>query len=234
MENSDYYSQDGFALEEVQRKFMTKVYGWMAFALAITGIVSYYVSLNDNLVRMIYGNRIIFWGLIIGELALVMWLSAGIQKMKPQLATILFVAYSIFNGLTLSLIFRIYTTATIYLAFFTTAGTFLAMTLFGLLTKRDLSSWGRILFMALIGIIIASVLNWFLNSPGLYYAISYIGVAVFTGLVAYDTQRLKQMATQVEEGSSQERKAAIIGALKLYLDFINLFLFILRIFGRRR
>jgi len=203
--------------------------------LGITGFVAYYVANTESLRQLIFTNRILFFGLIIAEFALVIAISARIQKMQASTATALFVLYSAINGATLSLIFLIYTASSITSTFFTCAGTFVACSVYGWTTKRDLTSVGGFMTMGLIGIIIASVVNIFLRSPAMYMIISYIGVIVFVGLTAYDTQHLKNMAITQPDGveAAVVRKGAILGALKLYLDFINLFLMLLRIFGNR-
>lgn len=215
--------------------FIRSVYNWMAIGLGLTGFVAYYVANTESLRQLIFGNQILFFGLIIAELGLVIAISARIQKMQASTATALFVLYSALNGATLSLIFLIYTASSITSTFFICAGTFVACSIYGWTTKRDLTSVGGFMAMGLIGIIIASVVNIFLRSPAMYMIISYIGVIVFVGLTAYDTQHLKNMAMTQPDGleAGVVRKGAILGALKLYLDFINLFLMLLRIFGSR-
>ena len=216
--------------------FIRSVYNWMAIGLALTGFVAFYVANNESLIRLIFGNRLIFFGLIIGELALVFTISARVHKMQSSTATALFVLYAALNGVTLSAIFLIYTRSSIATTFFICAGTFVACSVYGWTTKRDLTSFGGFMAMGLIGIIIASVVNMFLRSPGMHMIISYIGVLVFVGLTAYDTQKLKSMAlTQpIDLDAGVARKGAILGALSLYLDFINLLLMLLRILGSRR
>jgi FtsH-binding integral membrane protein len=215
--------------------FIRNVYNWMAIGLGITGFVAYYVAHTPALAQMIFSNQILFFGLIIAELGLVIAISARIQKMQASTATALFVLYSALNGATLSMIFLIYTASSITSTFFICAGTFVACSIYGWTTKRDLTSVGGFMAMGLIGIIIASVVNIFLRSPAMHMIISYIGVIVFVGLTAYDTQHLKNMAMTQPDGleAGVVRKGAILGALKLYLDFINLFLMLLRIFGNR-
>ena len=225
---------DQLSIDLAQRRFITKVYGWMCSALITTALISWYVVTTPEILRTIITNQFLFFGCIIAELGLVIWLSARIQKLAPTTATAIFFLYSALNGLTLSVVFIAYTAQSITTTFFITAGTFGVMSVYGWVTKRDLTSVGNLAFMGLIGVIIASIANWFIVSQTLGYAITYIGVLVFVGLTAYDTQKLKSMGSEVEEGSDTERRAAIIGALKLYLDFINLFLLLLRIFGRRR
>lgn len=216
--------------------FIQSVYNWMGVGLALTGFVAFFVANNETLFDLIVGNRLVFFGLIIGELVLVFSLSARVHKMQASTATALFIVYSILNGLTLSVIFVAYTAASIASTFFICAGTFTACSVYGMMTKRDLTSWGGFLMMGLIGIIIASVVNIFIKSSAMTMIVSYIGVLVFVGLTAYDTQKLKHMAlTQPEDiEAGVVRKGAIMGALSLYLDFINLFLMLLRIFGGGR
>lgn len=216
-------------------EFVRSVYNWMAIGLALTGFVAFYVANSESMMRLIFGNQIIFFGLIIGELALVFTISARVQKIKASTATALFVLYAALNGVTLSVIFLIYTKTSITSTFFICAATFVTCSIYGMTTKRDLTSLGGFMVMGLIGIIIASVVNIFIGSYGLHMIISYIGVIVFVGLTAYDTQKLKTMALSQPAGldAGVVRKGAILGALSLYLDFINLFLMLLRIFGNR-
>ena len=217
-------------------EFIRSVYNWMAIGLALTGFTAYYVSNTPALVQVIFGNQLLFFGLIIGELALVFYISARIQKIQASTATALFVVYSILNGATLSFVFLVYTASSITSTFFICAGTFVACSVYGWTTKRDLTSIGGFLTMGLIGIIIASVVNMFFRNSAMSMIISYVGVIVFVGLTAYDTQHLKTMALNQPDGleAGVIRKGAIMGALKLYLDFINLFLMLLRIFGGGR
>ena len=216
--------------------FVRSVYNWMTIGLGLTGLLAYYVANTPALVRLIFGNQLIFFGLIIGELALVFAISARVQKMAASTATGLFLLYAGLNGVTLSFIFLAYTRTSIAQVFFICAATFVTCSLYGWVTKRDLTSWGGFLVMGLIGIIIASVVNIFLRSTGLYMVVSYIGVLIFVGLTAYDTQKMKNMALAQPDGldAAVVRKGAIVGALALYLDFINLFLMLLRIFGSGR
>ena len=216
-------------------QFIRSVYNWMALGLGLTGFVAFYVAGSPSLKNLIFGNRILFFGLIIAELGLVFILSARIQKMQASTATGMFLLYATLNGATLSFIFLVYTSSSIASTFFICAATFVTISIFGYTTKRDLTSMGGFLMMGLIGIIIASVVNMFIRSSGMAMIISYIGVLVFVGLTAYDTQQLKTMAlTQPADlEAGVVRKGAILGALKLYLDFINLFLMLLRILGNR-
>ncbi|UCD90927.1 MAG: Bax inhibitor-1/YccA family protein [Desulfobacterales bacterium] len=217
-------------------EFIRSVYNWMAVGLSLTGVVAYYVSNSEFLSRLIFGNQLVFFGLIISELVLVFSLAARVNKMQASTATGMFVLYAALNGATLSAIFLIYTRSSITSTFFICAATFVACSIYGMTTKRDLTSLGGFMVMGLIGIIIASVVNLFVRSSGMSLIISYIGVFVFVGLTAYDTQKLKTMALSQPAGldASVIRKGAIVGALTLYLDFINLFLMLLRILGASR
>ena len=213
---------------------MRKVYTWMTLALVITGMTAWGVANSPGILSVILGNRALFWGLCIGELALVWGVSAAIHRLSLTTATLLFILYSLLNGVTMSFIFLAYTAQSIASVFFITAGTFGAMAAYGYFTKSDLSSWGKILFMALIGLIIATIVNIFLGSSMLSMIISYAGVLIFVGLTAYDTQRIKEMLSTADAADESAQKIALLGALSLYLDFINLFLYLLRIFGGSR
>ena len=212
---------------------MRKVYVWMALALVITGFTAYVVATNETILSLIYSSRGVIWGLAIAEFAIVIGVTAAINRLSLPVATLLFVLYSVINGALLSSIFFVYTTSSIATVFFITAGTFAAMSIYGYTTKSDLTSWGKILIMALIGLIVASIVNIFMKSSGLELIISYIGVLIFVGLTAYDTQKIKEMFMQAPDASESMQKYALLGALSLYLDFINLFIYLLRIFGRR-
>ncbi len=218
----------------VHGDFMRRVYNWMGLGLALTAFVALYTTSNPQLLSLIFGNSLVFFGLIIGELALVIILSAAINRLQASTATLLFFLYSAMNGLTLSVIFLAYTRASIASTFFVTAGTFGVTSFYGYTTQRDLTSWGSFFFMGLIGIILASVVNIFLRSPMIYWVVTYAGILVFVGLAAYDTQKLKEMALAGFADEETARKSAVMGALALYLDFINLFLMLLRILGSRR
>ena len=209
---------------------MRKVYVWMTLALALTGATAYGVATSPGILTALYSNSILLWGLVIAEFALVFGVSAAINKLSLTTATLLFVLYSVINGALFSSIFIIYTMSSIA---FITAGTFAVMALIGYTTKKDLSSMGKILFMALIGIIIATIVNIFLKSSGLEMIVSYLGVLIFVGLTAYDTQKIKNMLLMAPDAGEAAQKVALLGALNLYLDFINLFIYLLRIFGRR-
>lgn len=222
------------SIPTVEADFMQKVYLWMTFALTLTGFVAYRTTQSEFLLELIFSSSFGFIGLILAELALVFWISSGIQRMSSNMAIGLFLLYSVLNGMTLSVLLIAYTGASVASTFFITAGMFGTMSVYGYTTKQDLSSWGNLLFMALIGLILASVVNIYLQSSGLYWLINYIGVLVFVGLTAYDTQKIKQIAAQVIVESEEGRKVAILGALTLYLDFINMFIFMLRILGNRR
>ena len=222
------------ARQEASTIFLAKVFNWMAIGLAVTGGVAY-VTAESGIVRALVSSPL-FLILVLAELGLVFFLSARIDKLQPGTATGLFIGYSILNGLTLSTIFLAYTHASIAGTFLVTAGMFGAMAVYGMVTKRDLSGMGSFMFMGLIGILLASVVNIFLKSPVLYWAISAIGVLVFVGLTAYDVQKIKKIGEEgiMQQGEAAIRKGSIIGALALYLDFINLFLMLLRFFGGSR
>lgn len=214
---------------------MRKVYLWMTLALVITGFTAYGVATSPGIMTAIVTNRALLWGLLIAELALVWYVSARINRLSLSTATMIFVLYSVLNGATLSVIFLAYTMQSIASVFFITAGTFAAMSLIGYFTKSDLSSLGRILFMALIGLVIATLVNMFLiKSGGFSLILSYVGVLIFVGLTAYDTQKIKMMLVEADDVTEEAQKIALMGSLSLYLDFINLFLYLLRIFGGNR
>ena len=212
---------------------MRKVYVWMTLALVITGLTSYGVATSPGILTAIYQNQILFWGLVIAEFALVLGVSAAINRISLSVATLMFILYSVINGALLSYIFLVYTTSSIATVFFITAGTFAAMAFVGYTTKTDLTSMGKFLLMGLIGLIIATVVNLFIKSSGFTLILSYVGVLIFVGLTAYDSQKIKQMLLQAPDASEASQKIALLGALSLYLDFINLFIYLLRIFGRR-
>ncbi|HIJ88188.1 MAG TPA: Bax inhibitor-1/YccA family protein [Desulfuromonadales bacterium] len=224
------YSRSTTDIIVKQNDLIRKVYAWMGAGLAITAFMALVTLSSPAILNAVLGNRLIFYGLIIGELALVFTLSGAINRLSAATATLIFIAYAALNGVTLSEVFLAYTANSITSTFVITAGMFGAMSLYGSMTRRDLTSWGSFLFMGLIGIIIASVVNIFVGSSAVSWVVSGIGVIVFTGLTAYDTWKIKEMAAQGIEG----RKPAIIGALTLYLDFINLFLMLLRFTGNRR
>lgn len=212
---------------------MSKVYLWMTLALVVTGMTAYYVASSPAILYAIVSNQIAFWGLFIGELVLVFVLSSRIMSLSFVTASLMFVIYSIMNGVFFSFILLAYTEQSIATTFLITAGTFGAMSLFGFVTKRDLSAMGRILFMLLIGLLIATVVNIFMKAEGLTLILNYAGVVIFVGLTAYDTQSIKQMLQEHGDKEGAE-KIALLGSLSLYLDFINLFIYLLRFFGESR
>ena len=223
-------------IQEGVRLAMRRVYLWMTLGLLTTAIVAFGVAATPPLLNLIVTNPILFYGALIGELILVFVFSAAVNRMSPAVATLIFFGYAALNGVTLSLIFLIYTGTGIAVSFFATASMFAAMSIVGYTTKIDLSKFGSLLMMGLIGMIIASVINWFLASSTLYWIITYAGILLFIALTAYDTQWIKNATTQaVMQGDAQmESRVGLMGALRLYLDFINLFLLILRIVGGRR
>jgi len=218
----------------ITNTFFQKVYLWMMVGLAMTALASAFMLSSQTAQQLIFGNKMVFYGLIIAEFGMVIAISAAINKMSATTATLMFVAYSALNGITFAAIFMIYTRSSIVSTFLVTAGTFGAMSLYGYVTKKDLTGFGSFLFMGLIGIVIASVVNIFLQSEMIYWVTTYIGVFVFVGLTAYDTQKIKQIGQAGFANGEDQQKAAILGALRLYLDFINLFLMLLRIMGNRR
>ena len=239
MKQENWYDVDSlrnkdYAMSTAFPALMRKVFVWMTLALAITGLTAYGVATSPALLSLIFSSKVTFFGLIIAEFALVFAISGAINRLSLSTATLLFILYSVVNGATLSTIFFAFSVATIGKVFFITAGTFGAMALVGYTTKTDLTSMGKLLFMALLGIIIASVVNMFVGSSGLDLILSYVGVLVFVGLTAYDTQKIKQMCQAAPDAGETTQKLALIGALSLYLDFINLFLYLLRIFGNNR
>ncbi len=222
------------ARQEASTIFLAKVFNWMAIGLGLTGVVAFFTAESGIAMQIVASPMFII--LIVAELGMVFYLSARVDKIQASTATGLFVGYAVLNGLTLSTIFLAYTRASIAGTFFITAGMFGAMAVYGLVTKRDLSGLGSFLFMGLIGIIIASVVNMFMHSSAMSWVISMAGVLIFTGLTAYDVQRIKTMGEQgiMTQGEEMVRKGAVMGALALYLDFINLFLMLLRFFGNSR
>lgn len=214
--------------------FMHKVYGWMALGLFVTAFAAYIVASSATLTQLILGNRFVFYGLLILELGLVIVISRALPKLSTQAAGILFLVYALINGLTFSAIFLVYQLGSIGVVFATTAGMFAAISLYGYTTKKDLTGLGSFMFMALIGLIIASLINLFFVNDTVSLVLSYLGVIIFTGLTAYDTQKIKQLSVTAGGALGAGEKVAIMGALMLYLDFINLFLDLLRIMGRRR
>ena len=232
--DTDSLRGSDFSMSSAFPVLMRKVFVWMALALVITGVTAYGVATTPSLLIAIVTNKALFWGLIIAELALVFAVSGAINRLSLATATLLFVLYSVVNGATLSVIFLAYSMPAIIQTFFITAGTFGVMALVGYTTKTDLTSLGKLLFMALIGLVIATVVNMFVGSTGFDYILSYVGVLIFVGLTAYDTQKIKQMCMQAPDAGKHMQKLALLGALSLYLDFINLFLYLLRIFGNNK
>ena len=220
-------------IDQGLRAYMLGVYNYMAAGLAVSGIIAYFVSSSPAMLSAIYGNTALTWIVMLAPLAFILALSFGIQKMKASTVQALYWAFAITMGISLSSIFVVYTSASIARVFFITAATFGAMSLYGYTTKRDLTGWGSFLFMGLIGIIIASVVNFFLASAAMDFAISVIGVLIFVGLTAYDTQKIRNEYSEFDS-SEVATKKSVFGALRLYLDFINLMLMLLRLFGQRR
>jgi FtsH-binding integral membrane protein len=215
---------------DVERRFMTAVYRWMTLGLAVTALAAYAVASSESAVRLVIGNRLVFFGLIIAEFGLVIAISGAANRLSASAAGGLFLLYSALNGATLSVILLVYTGAAVTLAFVTTAGTFGAMSVYATVTRRDLSSWASFLFMGLIGVVLASVVNVFLRSSAVSFVVSCAAVVVFTGLAAYDTQKLRALA----RAGGGAAAMPVNGALALYLDFVNLFLALLRLLGNRR
>lgn len=220
--------------ESAMAVYMTRVFGWMTLALTLTALTAWLVG-STMLINLLIANKLLFLGMVFGELILVGALAGWVNKMNAAVATIVFLAYSILNGVTLSVLLLRYTEASIIACFLITAGTFAFMCAYGYFTNKDLTSMGSFLLMSLVGIVIASVVNWFMQSETLYWIISYAGLFIFVGLTAYDAQKIKMQGQyMVNESGEVVQKGSIMGALTLYLDFINLFIFILRIFGGRK
>jgi uncharacterized protein len=220
--------------EEIQRGFLIRVYAWMTLGLFITAAAAFVTLAIPTLLKAIVTTPFLFFGLMIGELALVVIISRVAAKLDPWIAGLLFAGYAALNGVTLSFLVLVYTQTSILLTFGITACTFGIMSLFGYTTQRDLTKLGSLLIMALFGLILASLANLLFQNSGLYWIISYVGVLIFVGLVAYDTQKLKRMSLAIGADGQMLQRASILGALTLYLDFINLFLLLLRILGRRK
>lgn len=222
----------GLDLQAAFPALMRKVYGWMALALVITGLTSYMVASSPSLLYTIYGNQVAFWVMALAELGIVIYVSTRINRISLTTGTMWFIIYSVLNGALMSYIFKVYTATSISTVFFITAGTFAAMAVVGTTTKKDLTRFGGIFFMALIGLLIAIVVNIFLMNTMLDMIISCVGVLIFVGLTAWDSQQIKQALLMAPDAGESAQKIALLGALNLYLDFINLFLYLLRIFGR--
>ena len=218
---------------EIQVVF-SQVYLLMTLGLVVTAIVAAWVSVTPSLLRLIYSNWWVSIGLMVAQIALVIVLSAAITRLSTGVGVALFLAYAALLGVSLSAILLYYTQATITTTFLITAGTFGVMSIFGFVTKRDLTKLGNLMIMLLIGLILGSVVNIFLRSSALYWILTYVGVGIFVGLIAYDTQKIKQLAAVSLSNEKGRGAIVVMGALKLYLDFINLFLLLLRIFGRQR
>ncbi|MBP5478148.1 MAG: Bax inhibitor-1/YccA family protein [Bacteroidaceae bacterium] len=229
----DYESQS-YSFTDAYTSLMRKVYVWMTLALVMTGLSAYYIATSPSLQLALFSSPYVFYGLMIAEVGLVIWLSSRIHKMSLLSASLMFSVYAILNGVTMSVIFLAYTMSSIATTFFVTAGTFGVMAFIGTVTKSDLTKMGQILTMALVGMIIAIVVNLFLGNGMLDIIISVVGILVFTGLTAYDAQKIKQMLINCNEVNDQTQKLSVIGALSLYLDFINLFLYLLRFLGDRK
>jgi len=237
MNDSNYVrTANASSLSTTFAKIMRKVYGYMAGNLVVTALAAMYVAKHEEWLYTIATNSALFWGLMIAEIGIVFYLSARIMKMSLPMAGLMMVLYSLLNGVTMSFIFMVYTSESIVNTFLVTAGTFAAMSVIGFFIKKDLSTIGRICYMALIGVIIASLVNYFVASSGLAMILNYVGVLVFVGLTAYDTQKIKRMAIAMSPNgiTDETSKVALIGSLALYLDFINLFLYLLRFMGDRR
>ena len=224
-----------YASKAAQSTLLRSVYVWMTLALVITGFVSMYVAQSYQLISFIFGNKLALWGMLIAELAVVFYLSARINSISFTKATVMFIIYSILNGATLASIFLVYTMSSIASTFFVAAGTFGVMALYGYVTKSDLTRIGNICLMALIGLIIATFVSLFWQNSMLQMIITYVGVILFVGLTAYDSQKIKRLLTADGiEVTEETQKIALLGALTLYLDFINLFLYLLRLLGDRK
>jgi hypothetical protein len=216
------------------RHFMHMVYGWMSLGLFVTGACGAYMASDPRMIVNLVHTSFLFYGLMIAEVGLVLVLSAWIGRMEVSTAKFAFLFYAALTGVTLSTVYLVYTSQSIASTFFLTAGLFGVMSAYGYATKTDLTTMGNFLYMALIGLILATVVNIWLHSPAITWATTYIGILIFTGLTAYDSQKIKRMYDASSDGTDIETKSAILGALALYLDFINLFLSLLRATGRRR
>lgn len=235
--NFSNYTQDQYESVSVSRTYVANVFSWMFAALAITAVFAYYFSTSETFLGMMFtetGMSPFGWVIMLAPLGFVLLMSFGYNRLSGTVLTVLFIIYSILMGMSLSFIFLVYSLGSIYVTFAITAGTFGLMAVLGYTTKIDLTKFGSIMLMGLFGIIIASLVNFFLKSEMMSYVISVIGVLIFTGLTAYDVQKIKRIGASIELGSESAKKMAIMGALTLYLDFINLFLFLLRLFGGRK
>jgi len=231
VEQPTYYTAEPTV--STQSRFLPKVYNWMTLGLGLTALVALFTASSPTMQQLVFGNQLVFFGLIIAEFGMVIALSAAIRRLSAFAATSMFLIYAALTGVTFGAIFLAYTRSSIAGAFFVTAGTFGVTSLYGYATKRDLTSLGSFFFMGLIGFILATVVNIWLHSAMIYWITTYLGIFIFVGLTAYDTQKLKVLGRAGLSGEERQ-KMAILGALTLYLDFINLFLLMLRVFGRRR
>jgi len=215
-------------------RFLSRVYAWMVFALIVSGVIARWAASNPPVVDLLIGNKFFFWGMILSEFAIVLALTAATQKISSQLAVLLFILFSVINGFTLSVIFLVFTPGSIAMVFFITAGTFAAMSLYGFFTQSDLTSLGNLCLMALVGFVITALMNSYYQSEAVSFIGSIAGVLIFVGLIAHDTQKIKKMNILGNEGTEMDRKESIVGALTLYLDFVNLFLNLLNLFGKKK
>jgi uncharacterized protein len=214
--------------------FLSRVFLWMSFGLIVSAAGSVWILAQPNLLMALLKNTWALIGLAVVEIGLVIWLTAAAHKLSVGMARSLFLVYSFLNGITLSPLFLIYTGASLMSTFTITAGTFFFFSLYGITTKKDLTSLGSLMFMGLIGVILASIVNFFMKSTAMYWVITYAAIAIFLGLIAYDTNKLKRLHAAGFDSADGEKKVVILGALALYLDFINLFIYLLRVFGKRR
>jgi len=215
-------------------RFLSRVYAWMVFALIVSGVIARWAASNPPVVDLLIGNKFFFWGMILSEFAIVLALTAATQKISSQLAVLLFILFSVINGFTLSVIFLVFTPGSIAMVFFITAGTFAAMSLYGFFTQSDLTSLGNLCLMALVGFVITALMNSYYQSEAVSFIGSVAGVLIFVGLIAHDTQKIKKLNILGNEGTETDRKESIVGALTLYLDFVNLFLNLLNLFGKKK
>jgi len=216
------------------RHYMQLVFGWMSLGLAVTGACGAYMASDPHMIVNLMRNHVLFYGLMIAQVGIVMVLSFMVKSMEASTAKFAFLFYAALTGVTMSVIFLVFTSSSIASTFFLTAGVFGLMSAYGYFTKADLTTLGNLCLMGLLGIILASVVNIWLHSPAVQWATTYIGILIFTGLTAYDTQKIKRLYSSEADGTDLETKAAILGALTLYLDFVNLFLMLLQFFGNRR
>src|SRR3989338_2827459 len=217
-----------------ESSFISKVYLWMSGGLFLSALASFWLLSQPELLKVIVTNKFLFFGIIIAELALVIALSAALMRLSAFAAMVMFCGYSFLNGVTLTPLFLVYTGASVMTTFAVTAWTFLFFSFYGMTTKKDLTSVGSLAMMGLIGVIIASVVNIFLKSSALMWIMTFVGIGVFLGLIAYDTQKLKSLHLAGIQDEAMGKKLAIMGALALYLDFINLFILLLRVFGKQK